>query len=127
MSRHGFVLIAHNQLRPLSFKLQPVCLANALISGRDIEVMSRHHLFSVPLVLMSRPQSHVATLFLGCDHFAVCMTTSCCDFEFLVAIVLVVFLPSYVSILCRDLMVMSRPLFLPISFLQVATSVLRCN
>ena len=38
------------------------------------------------------------------------MMTSCCDFDFLVAIVLVVFLPSYVSILCRDLMVMSRPL-----------------
>ena len=29
--------------------------------------------------------------------------TSCCDFDFLVAIVLVVFLPSYLSILCRDL------------------------
>ena len=29
------------------------------------------------------------------DHFAVCMTTSCCVFEFLVAIVLVIFLPSY--------------------------------
>ena len=42
-------------------------------------------------------------MFLGCDHFAVCMTTSCCDFEFLVAIVLVVFLPSSVSILCRDI------------------------
>ena len=40
---------------------------------------------------------------------------------------LVVFLPSYVSILCRDLMVMSRPLLLPISFLLVATLVLRCN
>ena len=55
------------------------------------------------------------------------MMTSFCDFDFLVAIVLVVFLPSYVSILCRDLMVMSRPLFLPISFLLVATLVLRCN
>ena len=55
------------------------------------------------------------------------MMTSCCDFDFLVAIVLVVFLPSYVSILCRDLMVMSRPLLLPISFLLVATSILRCN
>ena len=63
MSRHGFVLIAHDQSRPLSYKLQPVCLANDLISGRDIEVMSQHHLFSVPLVLMSRPQSHVATSF----------------------------------------------------------------
>ena len=55
------------------------------------------------------------------------MMTSCCDFYFLVAIVLVVFLPSNVSILCRDLLVMSRPLFLPIAFLLVATSVLRCN
>ena len=53
--------------------------------------------------------------------------TSCCDFYFLVAIVLVVFLPSYVSILCRDLVVMSRPLLLPISFLLVATSGLRCK
>ena len=40
---------------------------------------------------------------------------------------LVVFLPSYLSILCRDLLVMSRPLLFPISFLLVATSVLRCN
>ena len=40
---------------------------------------------------------------------------------------LVVFFPSYVSILCRDLMVMLRPLLLPISFLLVETSVLRCN
>ena len=55
------------------------------------------------------------------------MMTSCCDFDFLVAIVLVVFLPSYVSILCHDLMVMSQPLLFPISFLLVATSVLRCN
>ena len=46
------------------------------------------------------------------------MMTSCCDFDFL---------PSYVSILCRDLMVMSRPLLLLIYFLLVATSVLRCN
>ena len=53
--------------------------------------------------------------------------TSCCDFDFLVAIVLVVFLPSYLSILCRDVRVMSQPLLLPISFLLVATSVLRCN
>ena len=52
------------------------------------------------------------TSILGCDHFAVCMTTSCCGFNFLVAIVLVVFLPSYVSILCCDLMVMSRHGFL---------------
>ena len=55
------------------------------------------------------------------------MMTSCCDFDFLVAIVLVVFLPSYISILCRDLIVVSRPLLLPISFLMVATSVLCCN
>ena len=55
------------------------------------------------------------------------MMTSCCDFDFLVAIVLVVFLPSYVSILRHDPMMMSRPLLLPISFLLVATSVLRCN
>ena len=55
------------------------------------------------------------------------MMTSCCDFDFLVTIVLVVFLPSYVSILCRDLVVVSRPLLLPNSFLLVATSVLRCN
>ena len=46
------------------------------------------------------------------------MMTSSCDFDFL---------PSYVSILYLDLMVMSRPLLLPISFLLVATSVLRCN
>ena len=61
MSRHELVLIAHDQSRPLPFLLQPVCLANALISGRDIEVMSRHLLFGVPLVFMSRPQLHVAT------------------------------------------------------------------
>ena len=81
MSRHKLVLIAHDQSRPL--------------------------LLSVPTVLMSRPQSHVvtslssysssvcvATSVLGCDHFAVCKTTSCCDFYFLVAILLVVFLSS---------------------------------
>ena len=87
----------------------------------DIEVMLRHHLFPI------LPTSELRHVFLGCDHFAVCMTTSCCDFDFLVAIVSVVFLPSYVSILCRDLMVMSRPLLFPISFLLVATSVLSYN
>ena len=99
--------MAHDQLRPLPFLLQLVCLAKSLISGRDIEVMSRHLLFSVPSVLMSRPQCYVATLLssysssfcvatsvLGCDHFAVCKTTSCCDLDFLVAILLVFFLSS---------------------------------
>ena len=99
--------MSRDQSRPLSFLLQPICLENALISGRDIEVMSRHHLFSVPSVLMSRPQvdvatslssysssGYVATLVLGCDHFAFCKTTSCCVFDFLVTILLVVFLSS---------------------------------
>ena len=67
MSRHELVLIAHDQSRPL--------------------------LLSVPSVLMSRRQLHVATSLssysssfyvatsvLGCDHFAGCKTTSCCDF-----------------------------------------------
>ena len=83
--------------------------------------MSRYH--CLPIL----PASELRHVFLGCDHFAVCMMTSCCDFDFLVAIVLVVFLPKYVSILCRDLMVMSRHLLFPISFLLVATSVRRCN
>ena len=86
--------MAHYQSRPLPFKLQLVCISTALISGRDIEVMSRHILFSVPSVLMSRPQNDVttslssyyssicaATSFLGCDHLDVCMMTSCCDFD----------------------------------------------
>ena len=65
--------MAHYQSRPLPFKLQPICLSTALISGRDIEVMSRHLLFSVPSVLMSRLQNDVATSFAfhvfssGCD------------------------------------------------------------
>ena len=65
--------MAHDQLRPLPFLLQPVSLAKSLISGRDIEVMSRHLLFSVPSVFMSRPQFDAATSFafhffsLGCD------------------------------------------------------------
>ena len=99
--------MAHYQSQPLPFKLQPVCLSTALISGRDIKVMSRHLLFSVPSVLMSRPQNDVATSlssysssvcaatsFLGCDHLAICMTTSCCELDFLVAILLVVSLSS---------------------------------
>ena len=99
--------MTHYQLRPLPFLLQPVCLAKSLIHGRDIEVMSRHLLFSVPSVLMSRPQNDVATSFssysssvcavtsvLGRDHLTVCKTTSCCDFDFLVAILLMVFLSS---------------------------------
>ena len=49
---------------------------------------------------------------LSCDHFSVCMMTSCCDFDFLVAIMLVVFLPSYASIVCRDLKVLLQPKFL---------------
>ena len=40
MSRHGILLMAHYQSLPLPFKLQPVYLSTALISGRDIEVMS---------------------------------------------------------------------------------------
>ena len=140
MSRHGILLIAHYQSRPLPFLLQQVCLAKALISGRDIEVMSRHLLFCVSSVLMSRPRSDVATLLyshssnfcvatsvLSCDHFDVCKTTSCRDLDFLVAILLVFFRSLYLSILCRDLMVMSRQLLLSISVLQVATSVPRCN
>ena len=86
--------MAHYQSRPLPFKLQPVCLSTALISGRDIEVMSRHLFFSVPSVLMSRPHNDVttslssysssicaATSFSGSDHLDVCMMTSCCDFD----------------------------------------------
>ena len=96
MWRHRILLVAHYQPRPLPFKFQPVCLSTTLISGRDIEVMSRHLLFSVPSVLMSRPQNDVATSlslysfsfcvatsFLGCDHLVVCMMTSCCDLDFL--------------------------------------------
>ena len=99
--------MAHGQSRPLPFLLQPVCLAKSLINGRDIEVMSRHLLFSVPSVFMLRPQFDVATSLssyssnvcaatsvLGCDRLAVCKTTSCCDFDFLVAILLMVFLSS---------------------------------
>ena len=99
--------MAHDQSRPPPFLLQPVCLAKSLISSRDIEVMLRHLLFSVPSVLMSRPQNDVstslssysssvcaATSFLGCDHLAVFMMTSCCDLDFLVAILLVVSLSS---------------------------------
>ena len=62
MSRHGILLMAHDQSRPLPVLLQPVSLAKSLISGRDIEVMSRHLLFSVPSVFMSRPQFDVAIL-----------------------------------------------------------------
>ena len=99
--------MAHDQSRPLPFLLQPVCLAKSLISGRDIDVMLRHLLFSVSSMLMSRPQVDVATLLssysssfcvatsvLGCDHFAVCKKTSCCDLDFLVTILLVFFLSS---------------------------------
>ena len=99
--------MAHDQSRPLPFLLQPVCLAKSLISGRDIEVMSRHLLFSVPSVFMSQPQFDVATSLysysssvcvatsvLGCDHLTVCTTTSCWDFDFLVAIMFMVFLSS---------------------------------
>ena len=53
--------MARDHSRPLPFLLQPVCLENALISGRDMEVMSRHLLFGVPSALMSRPQLHVVT------------------------------------------------------------------
>ena len=80
--------MAHYQSRSLPFKLQHVCLSTALISGRDIEVISRHLLFSVPLVLMSRhhclpilPVSVLRHHFLGCDYLDVCMMTSCCDFD----------------------------------------------
>ena len=86
--------MAHDQSRPLPFLLQPVCLSKSLISGRDIEVMSWHILFSVPSVFMLRPHNDVATslssysssvcaatLVLGCDHLTVCKTTSCCDFD----------------------------------------------
>ena len=52
--------MAHDQSRPLPFLLQPVRFAKSLINGRDIEVMSRHLLFSVPSVFMSRPQFDVA-------------------------------------------------------------------
>ena len=45
--------MAHDQSRHISFLLQQVCLTKALIGGSDIEVMSRHLLFSVPSVLMS--------------------------------------------------------------------------
>ena len=46
------------------------------------------------------------TVVLGCDHLSVYKMASCCDLDFLVAVVLVGFQPSQVSIVCRDLMVM---------------------
>ena len=61
--------MAHDQSRPLPFLLQPVFLAKSLISGRDIEVMSRHLLFSIPSVFMLRPQFDVATYFCPCNYF----------------------------------------------------------
>ena len=64
--------MAYDQSRPLPFLLQRVCLAKSLISGRDIEVMSRHLLFSVPSVFMSRPQFHVATYFFPSNYFTGC-------------------------------------------------------
>ena len=67
--------MAYYQSRPLPFKLQPVCLSTALISGRDIEVMSRHLLFSVPSVLMSRLQNDVTTS-LSSYSSSVCAATS---------------------------------------------------
>ena len=107
MLRLEILLMAHDQSQPLPFLLQPVCLEKSLISGHDIEVMLRHLLFSVPSVFMSQPQFDVATSLssysssvcaatslLGCDHLAVCKMTSCCDFDFLVAILLMVFLSS---------------------------------
>ena len=100
MSRHELVLISHDQLRPLSFKSRPVCLATTLISGHDI-VCGRDLFCSVFLQLhvttsLSSNSSSfgVVTSVLDCDHFAICMITSCCDFDSLVAIVLVVFLSS---------------------------------
>ena len=63
------------QSRPLLFKLQPVCLSTALISGHDIEVMLRHLLFSVPSVLMSRHHNDVATS-LSSYSSSVCAATS---------------------------------------------------
>ena len=101
MSRHGILLMAYDQSRPLPFLLQPVCLAKSLISGRDIFCSMFLQCF------MSRPQFDVTTSLssysfsvcavtsvLGCDHLVVCKTTSCCDFDFLVAILLMVFLSS---------------------------------
>ena len=48
--------------------------------------MSRHHCLSLLLVYELRPQ------FVSCDHLSVCRMTSCCDFLFLVAIVLIFYL-----------------------------------
>ena len=67
--------MAHYQSRPLPFKLQLVYLSIALIKGRDIEVMSQHLLFSVPSVLMSRPQNDVATS-LSSYSSSICVATS---------------------------------------------------
>ena len=61
--------MAHDQSRPFPFMLQPVCLAKSLINGRDIEVMSRHLLFNIPSVFMSRPQFDVATYFFPSNYF----------------------------------------------------------
>ena len=57
--------------------------------------MSRHH--CLPIL----PASELRHVSLGCDHFAVCRTTSCCDFDFLVAIVSVVFLPTCLNFMLR--------------------------
>ena len=94
--------------RPLSLSCNQLS-CNCFDQWWRHRLWSRPHLLSVPSLLMSRPQLHVATSLsfysfsfrvatsvLGCDHFSVCMMTSCCDFYFLVAILLVVFLPSYV-------------------------------
>ena len=81
MSRHKLVLIAHDQSRPLSLGVLTV-----LMSRPQVDVATSFSSYS--------SSGCVATSVLGCDHFIVCKTTSCCDFDFLVVILLVVFLSS---------------------------------
>ena len=80
MSRHKLVLIAHDQSRPLLLSVPTVLM-------RDLSFMSRHHCLPILPRLCCDISFRLRPLFL-------CKTTSCCDFDFLVAILLVVFFSS---------------------------------
>ena len=116
--------MAHYQSLPLPFKLQPVCLSTALISGRDIKMMSRHLFVQCSLSVdvatsvscrdiivfitfnfMSRPHSYVATSFACEDLSCGCIDKSLSRPRSYVT-------TSFISFWCRDIEMMSRHEFL---------------
>ena len=103
MSRHEFPLFAPVQSRPCCFCCNqiPCSMLGSMVATSFVVATLFAQCFSIidvatmvscrDIIVFLVSWLLSCDLILGCDHPSVCRMTSCCDFLFLVAIVLVVF------------------------------------